>query len=250
MSKLTDKQLERYKRNILLDGVGEHGQEKLLQARVLVVGTGGLGSPAAFYLAAAGIGHIGLIDADCVDLSNLQRQILHFTTDLGRYKTESAFNKLTALNPDIKVTGYKQRLNEDNFKDIIKDYDLVVDGTDNFETRFLINQACIEQRKPYVFGGVLAFTGQSMAILPGEGPCLACIFKDVPPDDAPSSDKIGILGAVPGIIGSIEATEAVKIILKIGDSLVGRLLTYDALSMRFYTVDISRDPECSVCKEA
>ncbi|SFQ99689.1 HesA/MoeB/ThiF family protein [Desulfoscipio geothermicus] len=247
MSKLSSEQLERYKRNILLDGVGSRGQEKLLQARVLVVGAGGLGSPAAFYLAAAGVGHIGLVDGDRVDLSNLQRQILHATPDLGRHKIDSARDKLTALNPDIRVTGYEQRLNEDNFREIIAGYDLVVDGTDNFGTRFLINRACVEQRKPYIFGGVLGYTGQALTILPGQGPCLACIFKDVPPEDAPSCDRLGVLGAVPGIIGSLEATEAVKVILGTGEPLLGRLLTYDALSMRFYTVEINRDPQCAVC---
>lgn len=247
MGKLTDQQLERYRRNILLDGVGPEGQERLLRTRVLVVGSGGLGSPAAYYLAAAGIGHIGLVDGDRVDLSNLQRQILHFTTDLGRPKIESAREKLTALNPDVKVTGIFRRLGDDNFRDIIAGYDLVVDGTDNFEVRFLINRACVEQGKPYIFGGVLAYSGQVMTILPGRGPCLACIFRDVPPREAPSCSELGVLGAVPGVIGALEASEAVKAALGIGEPLVGRLLTYDALTMRFYTVEISRDPGCPVC---
>ncbi|TYO97234.1 HesA/MoeB/ThiF family protein [Desulfallas thermosapovorans] len=243
----TNEQLKRYKRNILLDGVGAVGQAKLLQSRVLVVGAGGLGSPVSYYLAAAGIGHIGLVDGDQVDLSNLQRQIMHTTPDLGRPKIESARQKLTALNPDVQVTGYGHWLNEQNFREIIALYDLVVDGTDNFAARFLINQACVEKRKPYIFGGVLGYTGQAMTILPGQGPCLACIFRGSPPEGAPSSDKMGVLGAVPGIIGAVEAAEAVKVILGIGEPLRGRLLTFDALSMQFFTVDISRDPSCPVC---
>lgn len=249
MSELTSEQLERYKRNILLDGVGDQGQVKLLQSRVLIVGGGGLGSPAAYYLAAAGIGHIGIVDGDRVDLSNLQRQIIHTTPDLGRPKIESAREKLNHLNPDVQVTGYGEWFNEHNFREIITGYDLIVDGTDNFEARYLINQACVEQKKPYIFGGVLGYTGQALTILPGQGPCLACIFKDIPPQDAPSCDLMGVLGAVPGIIGSVEATEAVKVILGLGEPLLGRLLTYDALSMQFYIVEINRDPKCSVCGE-
>ena len=247
MPELNTQQLERYKRNILLDGVGQQGQEKLLQARVLVVGSGGLGSPAAYYLAAAGVGHIGLVDGDRVDLSNLQRQILHSTNDLGHLKVESGRDKLTALNPDVTVTGFSDWLGENNCLDIIKRFDLVVDGTDNFATRFLINQACVQQRKPYIFGGVLGFTGQVMTILPGKGPCLACIFREMPPETAPSCSNIGVLGAVPGMIGAAEAAEAVKVILGIGEPLVGRLLTYDALSMGFYNIEIGRDPACPVC---
>lgn len=247
MGMLTGQQLERYKRNILLDGVGPEGQERLLRAKVLVVGGGGLGSPVAYYLAAAGVGHIGVVDGDQVDLSNLQRQILHFTTDLGRPKIESAREKLTTLNPDVKVTGIPRRLDGTNYRDIIAGYDLVVDGTDNFEVRFLINRACVEQGKPYIFGGVLAYTGQLMTILPGRGPCLACIFRDVPPRGAPSCSELGVLGTVPGVIGTLEASEAVKVILGIGEPLMGRLLTCDVLSMRFYTVEIDRDPGCPVC---
>ncbi|AGL00822.1 HesA/MoeB/ThiF family protein [Desulfoscipio gibsoniae] len=247
MSELTGEQLARYKRNILLDGVGTAGQFKLLQSRVLVVGAGGLGSPAGYYLAAAGIGHIGLVDGDRVDLSNLQRQIIHTTADLGRSKIDSAREKITALNPDVQVNGYGEWLDEQNFRELISRYDLVVDGTDNFAARLLINRACVEEQKPYIFGGVLGYSGQAMTILPGQGPCLACIFRDVPPDDAPSSDKLGVLGAVPGIIGAVEAAEAVKVLLGIGEPLLGRLFTFDALSMQFYTVEISRDPACPVC---
>ncbi len=247
MSVLTKKQLERYKRNILLDGVGLEGQEKLLQAKVLVVGSGGLGSPAAYYLAAAGVGNIGLVDGDRVDLSNLQRQILHTTSDLGRPKTESARDKLIALNPDVNVTAIGEWLGEDNYRELITGFDLVVDGTDNFAVRFLINRACVEQRKPYIFGGVLGYTGQVMTIIPGRGPCLACIFRDVPPESAPSCSSIGVLGAVPGMIGTAEAAEAVKVILDLGEPLVGRLLTYDALTMRFYDIEIRRDQSCPVC---
>jgi len=247
MNALTEKQFERYKRNILLDGVGSQGQVKLLQAKVLVVGSGGLGSPAAYYLAAAGVGNIGLVDGDRVDLSNLQRQILHTTSDLGRPKTDSARDKLTALNPDIHVICFNEWLGEDNYRDIITGFDLVVDGTDNFATRFLINRACVEQRKPYIFGGVLGYTGQVMTIIPGRGPCLACIFRDVPPESAPSCASIGVLGAVPGMIGTAEAAEAVKLILGLGEPLVGRLMTYDALTMRFYDIEIGRDQSCPIC---
>lgn len=250
MNGLTEQQLERYKRNILLDGVGREGQEKLLQSRVLVVGSGGLGSPAAYYLAAAGVGHIGLVDGDRVDLSNLQRQILHTTADLGRPKIESAREKLTALNPDTTITGFGAWLGESNYRYIIDGFDLVVDGTDNFAARFLINRACVEQRKPYIFGGVLGYTGQVMTIIPGRGPCLACIFRDAPPESAPSCSGIGVLGAVPGMIGAAEAAEAVKVILGIGEPLVGRLLTYDALTMRFYDIEIGPDPSCPVCSSA
>lgn len=247
MSALTEKQLERYKRNILLEGVGTEGQQKLLQAKILVAGSGGLGSPAAYYLAAAGIGNIGLLDGDRVDLSNLQRQILHSTADLGRQKTESARDKLIALNPDVKITAFGDWLGENNYRDLISSFDLVVDGMDNFPARYLINRACVEQRKPYIFGGVLGYTGQVMTIIPGCGPCLACVFRDVPPEGAPSCSSIGVLGTVPGIIGAAEATEAVKVILGLGEPLVGRLMTYDALTMGFYEIEIARDQSCPVC---
>lgn len=247
MSGLTEQQFQRYKRNILLDGVGQEGQEKLLRARVLVVGAGGLGSPAAYYLAAAGVGNIGLVDGDRVDLSNLQRQILHTTTDLGRPKIDSARDKLTAINPDVVVTGFGEWLADDNYRAVVAGFDLVVDGTDNFQARFLINRACVERRKPYVFGGVLGYTGQVMTIMPGRGPCLACIFREAPPPGAPSCSGIGVLGAVPGMIGAVQAAEAVKITLGIGEPLVGRLLTYDALTMRFYDIAVNRDMSCPVC---
>ncbi len=246
-SGLNNEQQERYKRNILLDGVGAAGQGKLLDSRVLIVGAGGLGSSAGYYLAAAGIGHIGLVDGDQVDLSNLQRQIMHTTADLGLPKIESARKKITALNPDVQVTGYGQWLDEQNFRELITLYDLVVDGTDNFAARYLINRACVELHKPFVFGGVLGYTGQAMTILPGQGPCLACIFRDLPTREALSGDQLGVLGAVPGIIGAMESAEAIKVILGIGEPLLGRLLTYDALSMQFCTVDVSRDPACPVC---
>lgn len=247
MNRLTEQQQERYKRNILLDGVGPEGQARLLQSAVLVVGSGGLGSPAAYYLAAAGVGRIGLVDGDRVDLSNLQRQILHTTGDLGRPKAESAREKLVALNPDVSVVEYREWLDEENYRDIVAGFDLVVDGTDNFAARYLINRACVEQRKPYVFGGVLGYTGQVMTIIPGRGPCLACMFRDAPPEGAPSCSSVWVLGAVPGMIGAAEAAEAVKVILGIGEPLVGRLLTYDALTMRFFEIRVGRDASCPVC---
>jgi len=244
---LSNKQLDRYKRNILLEGVGQEGQNKLLETKVLIVGSGGLGSPAAYYLAAAGFGHIGLVDGDEVDLSNLQRQILHFTPDLGRLKVHSAREKLVALNPDVKVTGIARRMDEENCFEIISGYDLVVDGTDNFKVRFLINQACVKQGKPYIFGGVLGYSGQIMTIVPGRGPCLACIFRDISAATAPSCDRVGVLGAVPGVIGSLEASEAVKIALNIGELMMGRLFILDVLTMQFHHVEINRDPDCPVC---
>ncbi|WP_238492560.1 HesA/MoeB/ThiF family protein [Desulfotruncus alcoholivorax] len=244
---LTADQMERYRRNMLLDGVGVDGQKKLLQSSVLVAGSGGLGSPVAYYLAAAGIGHIGLLDGDTVDLSNLQRQILHFTPDLGRPKVVSAREKISALNPDIKISVIGQRMDEKNYKEIISQFDLVVDGTDNFEARFLINRACVEQRKPYIFGGVLGYSGQVMTIIPGQSPCLSCIFRHVPSGEAPSCDREGVLGAIPGLIGTLEVAEAIKVILNIGEPLIGRLLTCDVLTMQFMPVEISRDPDCPVC---
>lgn len=244
---LTAEQHELYKRNILLAGVGVAGQEKLLNSGVLLVGTGGLGSPVAFYLAAAGVGRIGLIDADTVGLSNLQRQILHTVPDLGRPKVVSAAEKLKALNPDLVLDLYQKLLDENTAIDLVPDYDIVIDCTDNFAARYIINEACVKARKPFVYGGVLAWAGQMFTILPGRGPCFRCIFRDDPPPNAPSTSELGILGAVPGVIGVLQASEAIRYLLGTGELMVGRMLIYDALSASFGEVALERDHDCPSC---
>jgi adenylyltransferase/sulfurtransferase len=241
-------ELERYSRNILLPEVGGKGQKKLRDAKVLMIGAGGLGSPVALYLAAAGVGKIGLIDGDTVDLSNLQRQLLHSTKDLGRPKVESAREKLVALNPHIQVEVFNQRLVAENVLDILSGYHLAVDGVDNFATRFLANDACVIQQKPYFHGGVLRFFGQAMTVIPGQGPCYRCVFRQPPPaGSAPTCAEAGVLGAVVGVIASIQATEVIKYILGVGDLLQGRLMTFDGLTMNFETVQIKQDENCPVC---
>ncbi len=242
----TEDQVERYARNILLPGVGGAGQERLARSRVLVIGAGGLGSPAAYYLAAAGVGTIGIVDDDAVEISNLQRQILHATRDIGRPKAVSAGEKLKSLNPDCDVVTHHLRLTADNIAGITAAYQVIVDGTDNFPSRRLINEVCVRQGKPLVHGGVLQFVGQALTILPGRGPCLACIFPE-PPGSLPTCAQAGILGAVAGVIGAIQANEALKLLLGLGELLVGRLLSFDALRMRFAEVAVSRDPDCPVC---
>ncbi len=242
----TEDQVERYARNILLPGVGGAGQERLARSRVLVIGAGGLGSPAAYYLAAAGVGTIGIDDDDAVEISNLQRQILHATRDIGRPKAVSAGEKLKSLNPDCDVVTHHLRLTADNIAGITAAYQVIVDGTDNFPSRRLINEVCVRQGKPLVHGGVLQFVGQALTILPGRGPCLACIFPE-PPGSLPTCAQAGILGAVAGVIGAIQANEALKLLLGLGELLVGRLLSFDALRMRFAEVAVSRDPDCPVC---
>lgn len=244
---LTSQQLRRYERNILLQGFGKAGQEKLLKSRVLVVGAGGLGSPALLYLAAAGVGTLGIIDADRVDHSNLQRQVVHFTGDLGKLKVKSAAEKIYSLNPDVRVVTYQETLDEVNYLQIIGGYNVVVDGTDNFRTRFLINEACVRYGIAYMFGGVLGFVGQAMTIIPGKTPCLRCLFAREPGAGAPTCAQEGILGAVPGVVGSILATETVKYLLGLGELLDGKLLNYDALSMQFFSVEVQRNPNCPVC---
>ena len=247
---MTDEQIERYSRNILLQPVGSTGQEKLLRGKVLVIGTGGLGSAAAMYLAAAGVGQIGLVDFDVVDLSNLQRQIMHQTRDVGKPKIQSGKETIAALNPDVTVHTYRERVTSANIRDIIRDqdYDFLIDGTDNFPAKFLINDACVMETKPYSHAGVIRFQGQLMTYVPGQGPCYRCVFPAMPPDDAvPSCRQAGVLGAVSGIIGTLQATEAVKYILGVGDLLNGYLLTYDALTMTFRKVKIPHNPACAVC---
>jgi len=242
---LTDKQRERYARHLALEQIGEKGQEKLLDAKVLVIGAGGLGSPVAFYLAAAGIGTIGLMDGDKVDLSNLQRQILHTTSSIGQEKVASAEERLHDLDPDIKLTLYPFRFTPENAPEILAAYDFVIDATDNFDSKFLIARACHNAAKPYSHAGIREFYGQTMTVHPGKTACYQCVFHEegVPAQTMPK----GPLGALPGIIGSIQATEAIKDILSIGTPLVNTLLTCDALSMTLRKVSVQRDPSCPIC---
>ncbi len=244
----TPEQLIRYSRHFLLPEVGEDGQAKLLQAKVLMVGAGGLGSPSAYYLAAAGVGTIGIIDNDVVDISNLQRQILHANDRVGMPKVESAKKTLEALNPDVKVIPYQAKLTSENIMEIIKDYDLVVDGCDNFPTRYLVNDACVLTGTPNVHGSIFQFEGQATVFYPGKGPCYRCLYPEPPPAEmAPSCAEAGVLGVLPGLIGVIEALEAVKLILGKGDSLVGRLLHFNTLTMEINTLKLRRDPNCPMC---
>jgi len=245
---LTPDQRRRYSRHLLIPEVGEAGQQRLLDAKVLLVGAGGLGSPAAFYLAAAGVGTMGIVDADVVDDSNLQRQIIHTTDRLGLPKVESARIAIEALNPDVKVTGHETRLSKENVLDIVAAYDIVLDGTDNFATRYLINDACVLLNKPNIHGSIFRFEGQATTFMAGQGPCYRCLFPSPPPPElAPSCAEAGVLGLLPGTIGLIQATEVVKLILGIGEPLIGRLLTYDALRTEFRELRLSRDPECPMC---
>ena len=244
----TPEQLIRYSRHFLLPEVGEDGQAKLLQAKVLMVGAGGLGCPAAYYLAAAGVGTLGIIDNDVVDISNLQRQILHANDRVGMPKVESAKKTLEGLNPDVKVIPYQDKLTSENIVEILKDYDLVVDGCDNFPTRYLVNDACVLAGKPNVHGSIFQFEGQATVFYPGKGPCYRCLYPEPPPAEmAPSCAEAGVLGVLPGLIGVIEALEAVKIILGKGDTLVGRLLHFNTLTMEINTLKLRRDPNCPMC---
>jgi molybdopterin/thiamine biosynthesis adenylyltransferase len=238
----------RYSRHLLIPEVGEAGQVKLLNAKVLLLGAGGLGSPAALYLAAAGVGTLGIVDDDVVDDSNLQRQILHATDRIGLPKTESARRTLEALNPDVRVVEYRERLSSENVDRILAGYDVVVDGTDNFPTRYLLNDASLVHRVPIVHASIFRFEGQLTVFRPYEGPCYRCLFPEPPPAElAPSCAEGGVLGVLPGIMGTLQATEALKLILGIGDPLVGRLLLVDALEMSFTEVGLRRDPACPVC---
>src|SRR5713101_1235236 len=247
---LSEAQSKRYSRHLLVPEVGEQGQFKLLDAHVLLVGAGGLGSPAGYYLAAAGVGTIGIIDADVVDESNLQRQILHNTKRIGQLKAESARETIEALNPDVKVITYIERLDETNVARIIADYDVIIDGTDNFPTRYLLNDAALIANKPVVHGSVFRFEGQLTVFKPYDGPCYRCLYPEPPPPAlAPSCAEAGVLGVLPGIIGLLQATETIKLLLGIGDPLVGRLMTYDALAGEFSELRLYRDPQCPACGE-
>lgn len=230
--------------------LGVKGQKKLLNAKVLIIGAGGLGAPAAMYLAAAGVGTIGIADADEVDLSNLQRQVIHTTDDLGKPKVESAKETMQAINPDVKVITYHDFIASDNIMDIIKDYDFILDGTDNFPAKFLINDACVMAKKPFSHAGIIRFQGQLMTYVPDEGPCYRCVFKNPPPKDAvPTCKQAGVIGAMAGVIGCLQAMEAVKYITGAGDLLTGYLLTYDALKMEFRKIKLPKDDNCGVCSE-
>jgi adenylyltransferase/sulfurtransferase len=250
LPELTTDDLSRYSRHLILPEVGMEGQQKLKAARVLCVGTGGLGSPLALYLTAAGIGTLGLVDFDVVDSSNLQRQIIHSTKDIGRKKIDSAEEKLKALNPSINIVKHETMLTSANALDIIKDYDIVADGTDNFPTRYLVNDACVILKKPNAYGSIFRFEGQASVFATETGPCYRCLYPEPPPPGlVPSCAEGGVLGILPGLVGVIQATEVIKLILGKGEPLIGRLLLVDALSMRFRELKLRKNPECPVCGE-
>ncbi|MBI4353041.1 MAG: molybdopterin-synthase adenylyltransferase MoeB [Candidatus Omnitrophica bacterium] len=247
---LTQEEILRYSRHLIMPEVGVEGQEKLKHAKVLLIGTGGLGSPAALYLAAAGAGTLGLIDFDKVDFSNLQRQIIHDTSSVNQPKVESAKKRLREINPHVHVVTYDERLSRENVMRVIRDYDIILDGTDNFQTRYLLNDACVFAGKPFVYGSIFRFEGQATVFYPGKGPCYRCLFAEPPPPGmVPSCAEGGVLGILPGVIGVIQATEVVKLILGKGESLIGRLLLYDALKMHFREVKFRKNPKCPVCGE-
>ncbi|MAE42707.1 molybdenum cofactor biosynthesis protein MoeB [Candidatus Woesearchaeota archaeon] len=248
---LTKEELIRYSRHLMLPEVGKEGQQKLKQAKVLIIGAGGLGSPAAIYLAAAGVGTIGIVDFDDVEESNLQRQILYTGEDIGKEKTAIIKNQLKKLNPNINVITHDEKLTSSNALEIIKDYDLVIDGSDNFPTRYLVNDACVLLNKPDVYGSIFRFDGQTSVFNYDDGPCYRCLFPNPPPRDAiPSCSEGGVLGVLPGVIGTIQATEAIKIILGKGDVLSGRYLVYNALGMKFKELKLNKNKNCPVCGES
>lgn len=246
----TPEQATRYSRHFMLPEVGEEGQAKLLKAKVLMIGAGGLGSPAAYYLAAAGVGTLGIVDNDVVDVSNLQRQILHTNDRIGMPKTESAKMTLQALNPDVRIVPYQEKLTSQNIMEIIKDYDIVVDGCDNFPTRYLVNDACVMTKKPNVHGSIFQFEGQASVFYPGKGPCYRCLYPEPPPAEmAPNCQEAGVFGVLPGLIGVIQALETIKLILGTGETLIGRLLCFNTLTMEITTLRLKADPACPVCGE-
>ncbi|MBQ8328229.1 MAG: molybdopterin-synthase adenylyltransferase MoeB [Lachnospiraceae bacterium] len=247
----TNEQLERYSRHIILKEIGVKGQKKLLNARVLIIGAGGLGAPAALYLAAAGVGTIGIADADVVDLSNLQRQVIHTTEDIGKKKVDSAAETMRRINPDITVNTYYEYVSSANILKLIEDYDFILDGTDNFPAKFLINDACVMAKKPFSHAGIIRFKGQLTTVIPGVSPCYRCIFRNPPPEDAvPTCKQAGVIGAMGGVIGSLQAMEAIKYITGAGELLTGYLLTYDALTMEFRKIKLPpRGKGCAVCSD-
>ena len=247
-SPLSPDELQRYHRHLILPNVGEDGQRRLKAARVMLIGAGGLGSPAALYLAAAGVGHLGIIDADVVELSNLQRQVLHGTRDVGRPKVSSAEARLRDLNPHVDVATYHARLTSANAMELLRGYDIIVDGSDNFQTRYLVNDACVLLGTPNVYGSVIRFDGQASVFGVAGGPCYRCLFREPPPPGLiPNCAEGGVFGVLPGLVGTIQATETIKLITGAGEPLIGRLLLVDALRMRFRTIELARDPECRAC---
>lgn len=245
----TENQIRRYSRQIILPQIGGKGQRRLLDSKALVVGAGGLGSPAALYLAAAGVGTLGIADFDTVDLSNLHRQILHRTQDVGRRKTDSAAATIRALNPEVTVRLHQERLTPENALEVLRPYDVVVEGSDNFPTKYLVSDACVLSAKALVMGAVYQFEGQIGVFIPG-GPCYRCIFPEPPPPGAvPSCQEAGVLGAVPGLIGSLQASETLKLLLQVGNTLAGRFLVFDALHTEFMELEIARNPDCPACGE-
>jgi thiazole biosynthesis adenylyltransferase ThiF len=247
----SNEQLERYARHIILKEIGVKGQKKLLNGKVLIIGAGGLGAPAAMYLAAAGVGTIGIVDADEVDLSNLQRQIIHATADVGKPKVISAQETMEAMNPDVKVIALQEFVSSENIMDLIADYDFIIDGTDNFPAKFLINDACVMAKKPFSHAGIIRFKGQLMTYVPGQGPCYRCVFRDPPPKNAvPTCKEAGVVGAMGGVIGSLQAMEAIKYLTGVGELLTGRLMTFDAIKMEFRTIKLpAHVKNCPVCGE-
>jgi len=245
---LSAQEVARYSRHLIMPEVGMEGQKKLKAAGVLLIGAGGLGSPLGLYLAAAGVGRIGIVDFDVVDFSNLQRQVLHGTSDVGRPKLHSAKDKLAAINPEVKLDLYETRLSSANALELFKPYDIIIDGTDNFPTRYLVNDACVLLKKPNIYGSIFRFDGQASVFAPPRGPCYRCLYPEPPPPgEVPSCAEGGVLGILPGLVGCIQATEAVKLILGTGSPLIGRLLLYDALQMSFQEFKIRRNPRCPMC---
>src|SRR5438874_8962087 len=245
---LSPQEMQRYSRHLIMPEVGVEGQKRLKAASVLLIGAGGLGSPLGLYLAAAGVGRIGLVDFDAVDFSNLQRQVLHDTANVGRPKLQSALERLRAINPEVKYEGYETRLTAANATDICDPYDIIIDGTDNFPTRYLVNDVCVLLGKPNVYGSIFRFDGQASVFFPPQGPCYRCLYPEPPPPgEVPSCAEGGVLGILPGLIGCIQATEAIKLIIGKGEPLIGRLILYDALAMTFNEFKVRRNPRCPLC---
>jgi molybdopterin/thiamine biosynthesis adenylyltransferase len=248
--KLSEDQLQRYSRHIILPEIGEEGQIKIAKAKVFIVGAGGLGSPVGYYLTAAGVGTIAIVDNDNVEISNLQRQIAHSVKTIGKPKVESAKMAFESLNPDVNIVAIKERLTKDNILDLIKDYDIVVDCSDNFATRFLVNDASVMAKKPLITGAIFKFEGQLTAVIPGKGPCYRCLFEEPPPPGVlPSPQGVGLLGVIPGIIGTLQASEVLKLIIGRGEILKGELLIYNALKNSFRKVRVPKNPDCPICSD-